>query len=154
MQFHDKTAYAWGLRYQWDPSLSMNPVRRFAHFMPPCIWTRLKYQEQHVFVFLVPWLFLIFCFESSGKASSIKSSSSSTHLHPSFTLSNPSRLPICASTKSIWGPIKNIYAATSEYLCTNHNVFVLYPKGICGFTKTCNCTSLNSGPMHNGPAVN
>ena len=35
MQFHDKTACVWGLRYWWDPSLSMNPVRRFAHFMPP-----------------------------------------------------------------------------------------------------------------------
>ena len=23
------------LRYRWDPSLSMNPVRQFAHFMPP-----------------------------------------------------------------------------------------------------------------------
>ena len=34
MQFHDKTAYVWGLRYRWDHSLSMNPVRRFAHFMP------------------------------------------------------------------------------------------------------------------------
>ena len=99
------------------------------------------------FVFQVLWLFLIFCFEPSGKASSIKSSSSSTHLHPSFTLSNPSRLPICASTKSIWGPIKNIYASTSEYLCTNHNVFVLLPKGICGSTKTCNCVPLKSGPV-------
>ena len=36
MQFHDKTVYVWGLRYRWDPSLSMNPVRQFAHFMPPC----------------------------------------------------------------------------------------------------------------------
>ena len=35
-QFRDKTAYVWGLRYRWDPSLSMNPVRWFAHFMPPC----------------------------------------------------------------------------------------------------------------------
>ena len=23
MQFHDKTAYVWGLRYRWNPSLSM-----------------------------------------------------------------------------------------------------------------------------------
>ena len=38
MQGHDKTACVWGLRYWWDPSLSMNPVRRFAHFMPPCTW--------------------------------------------------------------------------------------------------------------------
>jgi len=37
MQFHDKTAYVWGLCYRWDPSLLMNPVRRFAHFMPPCL---------------------------------------------------------------------------------------------------------------------
>jgi len=37
MQFRDKTAYVWGLRYRWDPSLSMNPVRQFAHFMPPWI---------------------------------------------------------------------------------------------------------------------
>ena len=36
MQFHDNTAYVWGLRYRWYPSLSMNLVRRFAHFMPPC----------------------------------------------------------------------------------------------------------------------
>ena len=25
MQFHDKTAYVWGHRYWWDPSLLMNP---------------------------------------------------------------------------------------------------------------------------------
>ena len=37
MQFHNKTAYVLGLRYRWDPSLSMNPVRSTAHFMPPCI---------------------------------------------------------------------------------------------------------------------
>ena len=36
MQFRDKTAYVWGLRYGWDPSLSMSPARRLAHFMPPC----------------------------------------------------------------------------------------------------------------------
>ena len=35
MQFRDKTAYVWGLRYQWDPSLSRNPVPRFPHIMPP-----------------------------------------------------------------------------------------------------------------------
>ena len=35
MQFHDKTAYVWGLRYRWDPLLSRNPVPRFPHFMPP-----------------------------------------------------------------------------------------------------------------------
>ena len=39
MQFRNKTAYVWGLRYRWDPSLLMNPVRRFAHFMPPwCVY--------------------------------------------------------------------------------------------------------------------
>ena len=37
MQFHDKIAYVWGLRYRWDPSLLMNPVRRFAHFMLHCL---------------------------------------------------------------------------------------------------------------------
>ena len=35
MQFSDKTAYVWGLRYWWDPLLSMSPARRLAHFMPP-----------------------------------------------------------------------------------------------------------------------
>ena len=35
MQFHDKTVYVWGLRYRWDPLLSMKPVRRLAHFMLP-----------------------------------------------------------------------------------------------------------------------
>ena len=39
MQFRDKTAYVWGLRYRWDPSLSRNPVPRFPHFMPP--WSQL-----------------------------------------------------------------------------------------------------------------
>ena len=29
-----------GLRYRWDPSLSLNPVRRFAHFMPP--WAEMS----------------------------------------------------------------------------------------------------------------
>ena len=38
MQFRDKTAYVWGLRYRWDSSLSRNPVPRFPHFMPP--WRR------------------------------------------------------------------------------------------------------------------
>ena len=46
MQFHDKTTYVWGLRYRWDPSLSMNPVRQFAHFMPP--WSLLIWEEQNV----------------------------------------------------------------------------------------------------------
>ena len=36
MQFRDKTAYVWGLRYRWDPSLSRNPVPWFPHFMSPC----------------------------------------------------------------------------------------------------------------------
>ena len=35
IHFRDKTAYVWGIRYRSDPSLSMNPVRRFTHFMPP-----------------------------------------------------------------------------------------------------------------------
>ena len=35
MHFRDKTAYVWGLRYRWDPLLSMNLICRFAHFMPP-----------------------------------------------------------------------------------------------------------------------
>ena len=39
-QFRDKTAYVWGLRYRWDPSLSRNPVPRFPHFMPP--WSQLN----------------------------------------------------------------------------------------------------------------
>ena len=37
MQFRDKTAYVWGLRYRWDPSLSRNWVPWFPHFMPPCL---------------------------------------------------------------------------------------------------------------------
>ena len=36
VQFCDKTAYVWGLCYQWDPSLSMIPALRIAHFMPHC----------------------------------------------------------------------------------------------------------------------
>ena len=39
MRFRDKTAYVWGLRYRWDPSLSRNLIPRFPHFVPPC-WTR------------------------------------------------------------------------------------------------------------------
>ena len=35
MQFRDKTAYVWGLRYRWDPSLSRIPDPRIPHFMPP-----------------------------------------------------------------------------------------------------------------------
>ena len=38
MQFRDKTAYVWGLRYRWDPSLSRIPDPRIPHFMPPCHW--------------------------------------------------------------------------------------------------------------------
>ena len=40
MQFCDKTAYVWGLRYWWDPSLSRNPFSRFPHFMPPWLVER------------------------------------------------------------------------------------------------------------------
>ena len=40
MQGHDKTAYVWGLRYGWDPSLSMSPACRLAHFIPPCLLLR------------------------------------------------------------------------------------------------------------------
>ena len=51
MQFHDKTAYVWGLRYRWDPSLSMNPVCRFAHFMPPwpILWLMPIYRPSIIF---------------------------------------------------------------------------------------------------------
>ena len=42
MQFHDKTAYVRGLRYRWDPLLLMNPVRRFAQFMPPWFWVSFQ----------------------------------------------------------------------------------------------------------------
>ena len=41
----DKTVYVWGLRYRWDPSLSMNPVRRFAHFMSPWRTRRKTYSS-------------------------------------------------------------------------------------------------------------
>ena len=41
MQLRDKTAYAWGLRYRWDPSLSRKPLPRFLHFMPPCSLPKL-----------------------------------------------------------------------------------------------------------------
>ena len=36
MQFHDRTAYVWGLRYRWDPSLSRNLIPRFPYIKPPC----------------------------------------------------------------------------------------------------------------------
>ena len=36
MQLRDRTAYARGLCYRWDPSLSRKPLPRFPHFMPPC----------------------------------------------------------------------------------------------------------------------
>ena len=39
MQFCDKTAYVWGLRYRWDPLLSRNLIPWFPHFKPPCwVW--------------------------------------------------------------------------------------------------------------------
>ena len=43
MQFHDKTVYVWGLRHRWDSLLLMNPVRRFVHFMPPCLKLRCQW---------------------------------------------------------------------------------------------------------------
>ena len=48
MQFRDKTAYVWGLCYRWDPSLSMSPARRLAHFMPLCTdsWFFLSFENQ------------------------------------------------------------------------------------------------------------
>ena len=48
MQFHVKTAYVWGPRYQWDPSLLMNPARRFAHFMPPWNISILSYTNREI----------------------------------------------------------------------------------------------------------
>ena len=51
MQFRDKTAYVWGLRYRWDPSLSRNPVPRFPHFMPP--WPKPgSVSDHHVYISL------------------------------------------------------------------------------------------------------
>ena len=51
MQFRDKTAYVWGLRYRWDPSLSRIPDPRIPHFMPPCIWycpsKQWSYHDHH-----------------------------------------------------------------------------------------------------------
>ena len=41
----DKTAYVWGLRYRWDPSLSRNPVPRFPHFMPPWLWASISWSR-------------------------------------------------------------------------------------------------------------
>ena len=32
MWFRGKTAYVWGLRYRWDPSLSRNLIPRFPHY--------------------------------------------------------------------------------------------------------------------------
>ena len=45
MQFRDKTAYVWGVCYWWDPSLSMSPAHRNAHFMPP--WIQVKYEYKN-----------------------------------------------------------------------------------------------------------
>ena len=36
-----KQAYVWGLRYQWDPSLSRKLLPRFPHFMPLCLWIKI-----------------------------------------------------------------------------------------------------------------
>ena len=41
MWFRGKTAYVWGLRYRWDPSLSRNLIPRFPHFVPP--WRAEEY---------------------------------------------------------------------------------------------------------------
>ena len=51
VQFSDKTVYVWGLCYQWDPSLSMSPVLRIAHFMPTCS-TALSSTNQYHFIIL------------------------------------------------------------------------------------------------------
>ena len=56
MQFHDKTAYVWGLRYRWDPSLSMNPVRRFAHFMPPWLCSKYFHSPHDVVLIASKWI--------------------------------------------------------------------------------------------------
>ena len=47
--FFTAKEYVWGLRYRWDPLLSMNPVRRFAHFMPPWCDLSLKLLKLHRF---------------------------------------------------------------------------------------------------------
>ena len=46
MQFRDKTAYVWGLRYRWDPTLSRKPLSCFPHFMPP--WWRDSYDDDDI----------------------------------------------------------------------------------------------------------
>ena len=58
MQFRDKTAYVWGLCYQWDPSLSRNPVPWFPHFMPPC-WKLQGKAEVSLCKFALKLLILI-----------------------------------------------------------------------------------------------
>ena len=66
MQFRDKTAYVWGLRYRWDPSLSMNPVRQFAHFMPPCIWV-IEYTSTNIWKIWYFFCLMIDAFSISEK---------------------------------------------------------------------------------------
>ena len=50
MQFRDKTAYVWGLRYRWDPSLSRNPVPALYATLLSCEsdWNNLNCSKKYV----------------------------------------------------------------------------------------------------------
>ena len=101
MQFHDKTAYVWGLRYRWDPSPARNPVSRFPHFMPP--WSSL---EHCYLLFLKGWLVSL-AFKRIIQQRWSTRYKWRSHLKSSSLLSNPkvsrTRLEITPVLKCIGG---------------------------------------------------
>ena len=61
MQFRDKTAYVWGLRYRWDPSLSRIPDPRIPHFMPPCSPAQIPFPSHHLCICTTTLYCELFC---------------------------------------------------------------------------------------------
>ena len=51
MQFRDKTAYVWGLRYRWDLSLSRNLITRFPHFWSP--WLYVCISKRYILIYFL-----------------------------------------------------------------------------------------------------
>ena len=132
MQFRDKTAYVWGLCYRWDPSLSMNPVRQFAHFMPPCIWTRLKYQKQHVLCISSALTVSDFLLWIIWKPQVSKAAAAALISTPHLRSLTPAGCPFVPPQKvfedrsKIFMPLPaNICAPTIMYLCFFQKVFVV-----------------------------
>ena len=128
------------LRYRWTPFVGS---RTLCH---PASEQGSSIRSSMYFVFQVLWLFLIFCYESSGNLKYQKQQQQHSSPPLIYALQPQQVAHLCLHKK---------YLRTDQkYLCLYQWVFMHQPKCIFASskrylwsTKTCNFTSLKSGPV-------